>query len=68
MGPTWVLLSAPDGPHVGPMNLAVRVVLIFMSRHLAEPIRLSLTNSVWLSYHPRLKPLSRLVCVVSPYY
>ena len=22
MGPTWVLL-APDGPHVGPMNLAV---------------------------------------------
>ena len=23
MGPTWVL-SAPDGPHVGPMNLAVR--------------------------------------------
>ena len=26
MGPTWVL-SAPDGPHVGPMNLAIRVVL-----------------------------------------
>ena len=25
MGPTWVL-SAPDGPHVGPMNLAIRVV------------------------------------------
>ena len=23
MGPTWVL-SVPDGPHVGPMNLAVR--------------------------------------------
>ena len=23
MGPTW-LLSAPDGPHVGPMNLAIR--------------------------------------------
>ena len=23
MGPTWVL-SAPDGPHVGPMNFAVR--------------------------------------------
>ena len=23
MGPTWVLL-APDGPHVGPMNLAIR--------------------------------------------
>ena len=24
MEPTWVL-SAPDGPHVGPMNLAIRV-------------------------------------------
>ena len=24
MGPTWVL-SAPSGPHVGPMNLAIRV-------------------------------------------
>ena len=23
MGPIWVL-SAPDGPHVGPMNLAIR--------------------------------------------
>ena len=22
MGPTWVL-SAPDGPHVGPMNRAI---------------------------------------------
>ena len=27
MGPIWVL-SAPGGPHVGPMNLAVRVVSI----------------------------------------
>ena len=26
MRPTWVL-SAPDGPHVGPMNLAIRVWL-----------------------------------------
>ena len=25
MGPTWVL-SAPDGHHVGPMNLAIRVI------------------------------------------
>ena len=23
MGPTWVL-SVPDGPHIGPMNLAIR--------------------------------------------
>ena len=26
MGPTWVL-SAPDGPHVGPMSLAINVVI-----------------------------------------
>ena len=26
MGPTWVL-SAPGGPHVGPMNLAIRVAI-----------------------------------------
>ena len=26
MGPTWVL-SAPDGPHVGPMDLAIRDVM-----------------------------------------
>ena len=26
MGPTWVL-SAPDGSHVGPMNLAIRVYI-----------------------------------------
>ena len=25
MGPTWVL-AAPDGPHVGPMNLAIKVL------------------------------------------
>ena len=27
MGPAWVL-SAPDGPHVGPMNLAIRDLVI----------------------------------------
>ena len=26
MGPTWVL-PAPDGPHAGPMNFAIRVTL-----------------------------------------
>ena len=29
MGPTWVL-SAPDGSHVGPMNLAMRDVLLWL--------------------------------------
>ena len=32
LGPTWVL-SVPDGPHVGPMNLAIRDA--FESVHLA---------------------------------
>ena len=26
MGPTWVL-SAPDGPHVGPMSFAIRIYI-----------------------------------------
>ena len=30
MGPTWVL-SAPDGPHVGPMNLAMRDIAFEMN-------------------------------------
>ena len=29
MGPTWVL-SVPDGPHVGPMNLATRVANLLL--------------------------------------
>ena len=27
MGPTWGLW-APDGPHIGPINLAIRVVVL----------------------------------------
>ena len=30
MGPTWVL-SGPSGPHVGPMNLAIRVLLYLLT-------------------------------------
>ena len=32
MGPTWVL-SVPDGPHVGPMNLTIWVVILVSVRH-----------------------------------
>ena len=43
MAPTWVL-SAPDGPHVGPMNLAIRVHLDSWVCHTednkSEPINL----------------------------
>ena len=30
MGPKWVL-SAPGGPHVGPMNLAIREIMLLIS-------------------------------------
>ena len=33
MRPNWVL-SAPDGPHVGPMNLAIRDAMLI--RHVAH--------------------------------
>ena len=33
MGPTWAL-SAPDGPHVGPMNLTIRDVKIILDTYL----------------------------------
>ena len=31
MGPTWVL-SAPDGPHVGPMKLAIRFASLVLGQ------------------------------------
>ena len=37
MGPTWVL-SSPDGPHVGPMNLAIRVIKQIFKHHLIQVI------------------------------
>ena len=49
MGPTWVL-SAPAGPHVGPMNLAIRLVSINSDPTAPHPpTQLSLKDSslVW---------------------
>ena len=37
MGPTWVL-SAPDGPHVGPMNLAIRVYTGMLFKTIPLPL------------------------------
>ena len=37
MGPTWVL-SAPDGPHVDPMNLDIRGVMQLLLHVLASVI------------------------------
>ena len=40
MGPTWVLLAS-DGPHVGPMKLAIRVLFIY---HLPTKYKWSLKH------------------------
>ena len=40
MGPTWVL-PAPDGPHVGPMSLAIMIVY---------SLRCDLTNNILLPF------------------
>ena len=49
MGPIWVL-SAPDGPHVGPMSLAVRVFILhsYITRMvlLSVPAGLAVINCV----------------------
>ena len=37
MGLTWVL-SAPDGPHVGPMNLAIRVIMRKTNSRVPVPL------------------------------
>ena len=48
MGPTWVL-SAPDGPHVGPMNLVIRV-------HMERRHRDSSVNLRCVYTDPRPRP------------
>ena len=58
MGPTWVL-SAPDGPHVGPTKLAIRVGLKpgwginFDVKDLRPPVVcLCYIQSLWLPWTP----------------
>ena len=41
MGPTWVL-SAPGGPHVGPMNLAIRGLLLTTAEQIIHCVHISL--------------------------
>ena len=56
MGPIWVL-SAPDGPHVGPMNFAIWVGLVqscdnmdnlFQNTHNRQPIGYCEVRCGWL--------------------
>ena len=50
MGPTWVL-SAPDGPHVGPMDLAIRDVQQNSSQMVNKTIRQCFIPTWFCSYH-----------------
>ena len=71
MGPTWVL-SAPDGPHVGPMNLSFRgfaecpndcahrsrfVIVLRMSRITYLRIFLRITSLAWVNHTNAPVPL-----------
>ena len=55
MGPTWVL-SAPDGPHVGPMNLAIMVVSLLAWCTLTDPNRRMILRSYFTDkmYYPNI--------------
>ena len=57
MGPTWVL-SAPDGSHVGPMNLAIRVYSLPIDVDLSESAgvlssrcRCRVSSNIFLALH-----------------
>ena len=52
MGPTWVL-SAPDGPHVGPMNLTIRVGAS-VSRDCLFLVPCTYRNMSWRLLKPEL--------------
>ena len=62
MGPTWVL-SAPDGPHVGPMSLAIRVVLVIHGCHFS--ISLDRCTSILTCLSPLNLHICRLVSSVT---
>ena len=58
MGPTWVLL-APDGPHVGPMNLVISGrYLPWLLMSCKQPVHQQ--PSVWLCLHG-IFPLSPMI-------
>ena len=48
MGPTWVL-SAPDGPHVGPMNLAIRDILSLSKAYSAKQKKRPVTFAITIN-------------------
>ena len=49
MGPTWVL-SVPDGPHVDPMNIAIRVLLPITHHFARQAGSIHYTSVVLYAY------------------
>ena len=49
MGPTWVL-SAPDGPHVGPMSFAIWELIVAEWRHMVSDTLVSIGSCNGLLY------------------
>ena len=72
MGPTWVL-SAPDGPHVGPMNLAIKANYGLMISTLMGSTTISEGHSGQIHKRERAELFLRkykyslAYCVVSPH-
>ena len=57
MGPTWVL-SAPDGPHVGPINLAIKVVLPGVLCMFYQWNLVTANTTIHIAFHHLFFPLS----------
>ena len=62
MGPTWVL-SAPDGPHMGPMDLAIRAV--FFLPWFCRPQYAGVSEDLLGSYNWWLSTLPSTLCNTS---
>ena len=66
MEPTWVL-SAPDGPHVGPMNLAIRETTVGLcnKRYPSETdLKLNFHESFFAHNIPLNHPIDSKFCKV----
>ena len=68
MGSTWVL-SAPDGPHVGPMNLAIRACALWDEDFLLEASNVFFSHFIKFEWGVRIaqginSPLFFSYCVV----
>ena len=58
MGPTWDL-SAPDGPHIGPMNLAIRDVIPGKTEVVLHPYVTAHKQNMWKTHQdPHLNAMA----------